>query len=70
MKIVYRYGNRRLYCADEKKMINTSDLFNWVMAKEPFKVVCHKTKNDITQAYMARAEAYQTYKKVYSRGLI
>ena len=48
-KTIKRYQNRKFYDTTEKCYINIDDMVRMLRENTPIKVVCQKTKNDITE---------------------
>lgn len=48
MKTIKRYANRKLYDTELARYITLPDLEKLSTAGTPFRVICYRTKNDIT----------------------
>jgi len=54
---VYRHGNRKLYCPELGRYVQQHELLAAVRRGEPVKVLCHKTRVDITADILLGAYA-------------
>jgi polyhydroxyalkanoate synthesis regulator protein len=54
MLILYRYQNRKIYCATKKKYVNLSDLRDLVQAGIDFKILDYRTQKEITARVLAK----------------
>jgi polyhydroxyalkanoate synthesis repressor PhaR len=54
MKIIKRYGNRKLYSTDERRYVTLARLAELVRAGEDVQVVSHVTGADLTAQSLAQ----------------
>jgi polyhydroxyalkanoate synthesis regulator protein len=59
--IVYRYGNRKVYCPETRTYTTATKLLERAKRGEPLTVLCHKTRNNITAEYLLSALARRLY---------
>jgi polyhydroxyalkanoate synthesis repressor PhaR len=54
MKIIKRYGNRKLYSTDDKRYVTLARVAEMVRVGEDVQVVCHVTGADLTAQILAQ----------------
>lgn len=67
MRTLMLYQNRKLYLKKECQYINYPEMLTWEKNGIVFKVIDHKTKNDVTAQTVGRAKAHAEWSKAYGR---
>lgn len=69
MEIV-RYKNRKLYLREAKAYVSLSEIDQNLKLGQPLKVICNRTKNEITEDTLLQIAMRQTYNKAALMKLI
>jgi hypothetical protein len=54
---VVRYENKRFYCAEERRYVSLCEMGHWVQRDKKFRVLSHRTGNELTGAVILRISA-------------
>lgn len=58
-----RYQNRKLYDRQKRRYIIAPDLLASVREGNEVQIICHRTKNDITEAVLSQAVGHNRFPK-------
>ena len=53
-KLIKRYQNRKLYDPEDSNYVTLEKLDHWIKSGRDVKVICNKTKNDITASTLTQ----------------
>ncbi len=67
MLTLRKYPNRKIYNPEIHKNINLSDVLRLADEGREFRVVCHRTKVDVTGMVMARIAADEILAEAYGK---